>query len=183
MLQFTKYIKKNHGSKHIRYWCYNRYRRNHRARVRTWYDFFKPIPCSNNCYWIFSLKSGMELPTSVTGISFNISLLLLKMYSYSYLPNRGLTRISYTISWICTIYMTVLTLNFLQRNAYAEILCVIIHAYNQCRPSTYVCAIQWIRCWQEILCMFCFSGQKRLQLLPVVWWESLTRETWNEKSD
>lgn len=136
-----------------------------------------------NCYWIFSLKSGKELPTSATGISFNISLLLLKMYSYSYLPNRGLTRISYTISWICTIYMTVLTLNFLQRNAYAEILCVIIHAYNQCRPSTYVCAIQWIRCWQEILCMFCFSGQKRLQLLPVVWWESLTRETWNEKSD
>lgn len=66
MLQFTKYIKKNHGSKHIRYWCYNRYRRNHRARVRTWYDFFKLIPCANNCYWIFSLKSGKELPTSTT---------------------------------------------------------------------------------------------------------------------
>lgn len=82
---------------------------------------FKLVPCANNCYWIFSLKSGKELPTSATGIPINISLLLLKMYSYSYLPNRGLTRISYTISWICTVYMTVLTLNFLQRNAYAEI--------------------------------------------------------------
>lgn len=27
---------------------------------------FKLIPCSNNCYWIFSLKSGKELPTSTT---------------------------------------------------------------------------------------------------------------------
>lgn len=47
--------------------------------------FFKLIPYANNCYWIFSLKSDKGLPTSATGISIDISLLVLKIYSYSYL--------------------------------------------------------------------------------------------------
>lgn len=161
---------------------------------------FKLIPCANNCYWIFSLKSDKGLPTSATGISIDISLLLLKMYSYSYLLHiyqivawHAFLKFLYYIMNMYNLHDCIdiefLTKNCLCRKKWCKknptqpVNCVIIHAYNQCRSSAYVCAIQWIRCWQEILCMFCFSGQKRLQLLPVVWWESLTRETWNEKSD